>query len=408
MSMDEGIAAAARALALGDALAALNQVALRDDAPALALRGIALAQLGDFDRARALVRRAARAFGPGNAVARARCALAEGEIALAARDLAWPGAALRAAQRTLAAHGDWRNAAYAQYLEVRRLLLVGELERAAEWLERLERPFLPHDLRAIHDLLAAGLAMRQLRAGAARAALARAAHAARHAAIAPLAAEVARAASLLDAPVAQVRSRGGERPARLDEVEALLAGPVLVVDACRYVVCAGAARAVLSRRPVLFALARALAEAWPGEVAREALIDQVFRTRVPDESHRARLRVEIGRLRAALRGMAAPRATGRGYVLAPDGARQVAVLAQPVQTPHAAVLALLADGQAWSSSALALALDASQRSVQRALQALAAAGRAQALGRGRTRRWVAAPAAAFATNLLLCTALPAF
>ncbi|KCV30473.1 hypothetical protein L489_1229, partial [Bordetella bronchiseptica 00-P-2730] len=106
---------------------------------------------------------------------------------------------------------------------------------------------------------------------------------------------------------------------------------------------------------------------------------------------------------------AAPRATGRGYVLAPDGARQVAVLAQPVQTPHAAVLALLADGQAWSSSALALALDASQRSVQRALQGvLAAAGRAQALGRGRTRRWVAAPAAAFATNLLLCTALPAF
>ncbi|WP_033839430.1 hypothetical protein [Bordetella bronchiseptica] len=391
--MDEGIAAAARALALGDALAALNQVALRDDAPALALRGIALAQLGDFDRARALVRRAARAFGPGNAVARARCALAEGEIALAARDLAWPGAALRTAQRTLAAHGDWRNAAYAQYLEVRRLLLVGELERAAEWLERLDRPFLPHDLRAIHDLLAAGLAMRQLRAGAARAALA---------------AEVARAASLLDAPVAQVRSRGGERPARLDEVEALLAGPVLVVDACRYVVCAGAARAVLARRPVLFALARALAEAWPGEVAREALIGQVFRTRVPDESHRARLRVEIGRLRAALRGMAAPRATGRGYVLAPDGARQVAVLAQPVQTPHAAVLALLADGQAWSSSALALALDASQRSVQRALQALAAAGRAQALGRGRTRRWVAAPAAAFATNLLLCTALPAF
>ncbi|KDD40536.1 tetratricopeptide repeat protein, partial [Bordetella bronchiseptica MBORD901] len=173
MSMDEGIAAAARALALGDALAALNQVALRDDAPALALRGIALAQLGDFDRARALVRRAARAFGPGNAVARARCALAEGEIALAARDLAWPGAALRTAQRTLAAHGDWRNAAYAQYLEVRRLLLVGELERAAEWLERLDRPFLPHDLRAIHDLLAAGLAMRQLRAGAARAALAR-------------------------------------------------------------------------------------------------------------------------------------------------------------------------------------------------------------------------------------------
>ncbi|KDC08269.1 tetratricopeptide repeat protein, partial [Bordetella bronchiseptica E013] len=202
MSMDEGIAAAARALALGDALAALNRVALRDDAPALALRGIALAQLGDFDRARALVRRAARAFGPGNAVARARCALAEGEIALAARDLAWPGAALRAAQRTLATHGDPRNAVYAQYLEVRRLLLVGELARAAERLDRLADPAQPHDLRAIHDLLAAGLAMRQLRAGAARAALARAAQAARQAAIAPLAAEVARAARLLDAPVA--------------------------------------------------------------------------------------------------------------------------------------------------------------------------------------------------------------
>ena len=128
--MDSLITAAARALAAGDPLGALNRVALRDDAPALALRGIAMAQLGDLDRAKALLRRAARAFGPKEAVARARCVVAEAEIALVSRDLGWPAKALDAARTTLEAHGDRVNAAHARYLEVRRLLLIGRLDEA--------------------------------------------------------------------------------------------------------------------------------------------------------------------------------------------------------------------------------------------------------------------------------------
>ena len=104
--MDSLITAAARALAAGDPLGALKRVALRDDAPALALRGIAMAQLGDLARAKALLRRAARAFGPKEAVARARCVVAEAEIALVSRDLGWPAKALDAARATLEAHGD--------------------------------------------------------------------------------------------------------------------------------------------------------------------------------------------------------------------------------------------------------------------------------------------------------------
>src|SRR5262245_19886227 len=107
--MDALIAAAARALAAGDPLTALNRVALRDDAPALALRGIAMAQLGDFARAKVLLRRAKRGFGPKEAVARARCVVAEAEIALVSRDLGWPAKALAAARRTLEAHGDKVN-----------------------------------------------------------------------------------------------------------------------------------------------------------------------------------------------------------------------------------------------------------------------------------------------------------
>src|SRR5678815_5478426 len=136
--MDSLITAAARALAAGDPLGALNRIALREDAPALALRGIAMAQLGDLVRAKALVRSAARAFGPREAVARARCIVAEAEIALAARDLRWPAEALDAARATLEAHGDRVNAAHARYLDVRRLLLIGRLDEAEHALGELD------------------------------------------------------------------------------------------------------------------------------------------------------------------------------------------------------------------------------------------------------------------------------
>lgn len=157
--MDSLITAAARALAAGDALGALNRVALRDDAPALALRGIAMAQLGDFERARTLVRSAARAFGTKEAVARARCVVAEAEIALASRDLRWPTRALDAACATLDAHGDRANAAHARYLGVRRLLLIGHVDDAERLLAHLDPAPLPSASRAAHELIAAGIAI---------------------------------------------------------------------------------------------------------------------------------------------------------------------------------------------------------------------------------------------------------
>ncbi|AGR71638.1 hypothetical protein [Burkholderia pseudomallei] len=404
--MDSLITAAARALAAGDPLGALNRVALRDDAPALALRGIAMAQLGEFVRAKALVRRAARAFSPNEALARARCVVAEAEIALASRELGWPEKALDAARATLEAHGDSVNAAHARYLAIRRLLLIGRVDEAARTLAALDAATHPPALRAAHELIVAGIALRRIETKPARAALARAERAARDAGIPALAAEVERAFRVLDTPAARLVARGQTRALRLDEVEAWRASASLVVDACRRVVHDARATVPLARRPVLFALARALGEAWPGDAPREALVARAFRVKHADESHRARLRVEIGRLRALLGELADIRATQRGFVLIPRRAPDVAVLTRPHEDAHAAVLALLADGESWSSSALALALGASQRTVQRSLDALAAAGYAQSFGRGRARRWTTPPVPGFATTLLLPAPLP--
>ncbi|HET7595491.1 MAG TPA: helix-turn-helix domain-containing protein [Burkholderiales bacterium] len=404
--MDSLITAAARALAAGDPLGALNRVALRDDAPALALRGIAMAQLGDLERAKTLVRRAARAFGSKEAVSRARCIVAEAEIALASRDLGWPAKALDAAQATLDAHGDQINAAHARYLAVRRLLLIGRLDEAERVLAQLDPAPFPPALSAAHQLVVAGIAMRRLRTKAARAALVRADHAARHAGIPALMVEVKNTSAVLKTPAARLIAHGAERLLLLDEVETLLASSTLVVDACRHAVRSARTVVPLATRPVLFALARALGEAWPVDVPRRTLITLAFRTKFSDETHRARLRVEIGRLRTALRPLAGVNATERGFVLVPHRARGVAVLARPVEEKHAAVLAFLADGESWSSSALALALGASQRSVQRALDALAAAGKIQSFGHGRARRWMTPPVPGFTTTLLLPAPLP--
>ena len=404
--MDSLITAAGRALAAGDPLGALKRVALRDDAPALALRGIAMAQLGDLVRAKVLVRRAARAFGPREAVARARCIVAEAEIALVSRDLGWPAKALDAARVTLEEHGDRVNAAHARYLEVRRLLLIGRLDEAERALADLNpAPFSPAS-RTAHELVVAGIAIRRLRTKAARAALARAERAARYAGIPALTAEVESASLLLRTPAARLIANGEERFLRLEEVESLVASDAFVVDACRLVVRHGGRVISLARRPVLFALARALGESWPGDVARDRLVARAFGSKFVDESHRARLRVEIGRLRMLLRTLAAVSATKRGFAMAPRHAREVVVLARPVEEEHAAVLAFLADGESWSSSALALALDTSQRTVQRALDSLAVAGKVQSYGRGRARRWMTPPVPGFATTLLLPAPVP--
>ncbi|HYS64736.1 MAG TPA: helix-turn-helix domain-containing protein [Paraburkholderia sp.] len=404
--MDSLVTAAARALAAGDPLGALNRVALRDDAPALALRGIAMAQLGDLVRARALVRRAARAFGAKEPVSRARCVVAEAEIALVSRDLGWPAKALDAARVTLEAHGDRVNAAHARYLEVRRLLLIGRLDDAERALAGLDPEPFPPALRAAHELVVAGIAMRRIQTKAARAALARAGQAARRAGIPALTAEVESASLVLNTPAARLIARGEERPLLLDEVEVLLASKALVVDACRHVVRHADAVVSLASRPVLFVLARALAEAWPADVSRDTLVARAFRAKLADESHRARLRVELGRLRSVLRTVADVSATKRGFALVPRHAREVVVLARPVEDKNAAMLALLADGESWSSSALALALGASQRTAQRALDSLAAAGKVQSFGRGRACRWMTPPMPGFTTTLLLPAPLP--
>ncbi|HEY4136669.1 MAG TPA: helix-turn-helix domain-containing protein [Alphaproteobacteria bacterium] len=408
--MDSLITAAGQALAGGDPLGALNLVALRGDAPALALRGIAMAQLGDFPKAKALMQGAARAFGAKEPMARARCIVAEAEIALASRDLAWPTKALDAARATLESHGDAANAAHARYLDVRRLLLIGRLDEAEGKLAGLDPAPFPPALRAAHGLMVAGIAMRRIRAGVARDALREARRAAERAGIPALAAEVDSAVRLLDAPAAKLIARGKERILRLADVEALFASKALVVDGCRYALREAGETVSLAGRPVLFALARALAAAWPADVSRDALVALAFRAREADESHRARLRVEIGRLRTALRAMAGIDATKQGFVLKPRRARNVALLARPVEEAHADVLALLADGESWASSALALALGVNQRTVQRALDALAADGKAQAVGRGRARRWMIPPtpgiALSFTTPLLLPAPLP--
>ena len=404
--MDSLITAAARALAAGDPLGALNRVALRDDAPALALRGIAMAQLGDLVRAKALVRNAARAFGPKEAVARARCIVAEAEIALVSRDLGWPAKALDVARATLEEHGDRVNAAHARHLEVRRLLLIGRLDEAERRLAELDPAPFPPASRAAHELVVAGIAMRRLRTKTARAALARAERAARHARIPALTAEVESAFLVLNTPAARLIARGEERPLLLDEVEALQASKALVADSCRHVVRDPRTAVSLARRPVLFALARALGEAWPADVPRDMLVARAFGGKHADESHRARLRVEVGRLRTELRMLAGVSATKRGFVLMPRHASEVVVLARPLEEQHAAVLAFLADGESWSSSALALALGASQRTVQRALDRLGAAGKVQSFGRGRARRWMTPSVPGFTTTLLLPAPLP--
>lgn len=404
--MDSLITAAARALAAGDPLGALKRIALREDPPALALRGIAMAQLGDFVKAKALMKRAARAFGPREAIARARCVVAQAEIAFAARELAWPVKALDAARATLDKHGDRDNAAHARYLAIRRLVLIGRLEEAQHKLRDIDPTSLPPALQTVHALLAAGISIRRLETTPARAALVDAERAARRAGIPALLAEVANAVQVLSVPAARLIVRGEARVLTLAQVAALFASRSLVVDACRYVVRDAGDVVALTKRPVLFTLARELAASWPHAAPRETLIERAFRVRTSDETFRARLRVEIGRLRRALQGLASIEATERGFALTPQRAREVVVLARPVEEEYAEVLAFLTDGEAWSSSALALALGASQRTVQRALDSLAAAGKIQSFGRGRAQRWVTPPLPGFTTTLLLPASLP--
>lgn len=405
--MDSMIAAAGRALAAGDVLGALKRVALREDPSALALRGIAMARLGEYPRARELLKRAARGFGTREPLAHARCIVAEGEVSLAMRELGTSPRALAQAATALEARADRANASLAHLVMARRLLLLGRLQEAASPLSRIDTTGLPPSLAAATDLARAEIGLRSLHTAAAAAALDRAAEAAGRARIPALQAEVTELRTLLERPAARAIRAGQEQPLRLDEVEALLTSGALIVDACRRGLRTEAQWRPLARRPVLFGLLCTLAEDWPGEVERKALIARVFRTHHPDETHRARLRVEIGRLRALIAPEADIEATVRGFALVPRGGRSPIVLAPPIAGERAALFALLADGAAWSTSALALALGSSQRTVQRALVELEAEGRVRSIGRARAQRWLSPPLAGFTTILLLPALAPA-
>lgn len=404
--MDSLIAAAARALAAGDALGALKAVALRDDPAALALRGIAMAQLGELARARDLLRRAARGLGPREPLAQARCVVAQAEVALALRDFSGPPEALDAAVATLQARGDTANARHAQLVAARRHLLLGRPDAAAGLLAGLGSAALAPPQAALAALVGLELALRQLQLDAAEAHLQQARQDAERAGVPALQAEVVEAGAVLGQVAARRWQGGTWQPLRLRDVAALQAGPGLVVDACRHALRAGDWRLPLARRPVLFTLLRALAEAWPGDAGRDALIARAFRLREADDTHRARLRVELGRLRRLVAPVAALVATPQGFALQPRDGRDLVLLAPPMDGEAGELMALLADGAAWSTSALAQALGDSQRTVQRTLAELQAQGRVRAVGQARARRWLAPPLTGFTTILLLPAAPP--
>lgn len=404
--MDSLITAAARSLALGDPLGALKRVSLRQDPPAMALRGIALAQLGDYARARQLLRRAARGFGPRESLARARCVVAEAEVVQAMRDLGRLPRDLSAAVEVLEAHQDRANAGRGRLIEVRHALLLGRITEASVLLDSVDRHHIPPALETLAELITAELDLRFVRIARVRAALDCAQAAATRSGIVALLAEVAEAQLMLDQCAARGLQRGRERPLRLDQVEELLSSGALIVDGCRRVVRREAEMLPLARRPVLFTLIRALAEAWPQEVHRRELIGRGFQCRRPDDSHRVRLRVELGRLRRLLGSLARIEATAEGFILIPQGTSEVVVLLPPVDGERTSVLALLADGAAWTTSSLALALAVSQRTVQRVLLELEQSGQVRSTGESRARRWIARPLSGFTTTLLLPTLIP--
>ncbi len=361
-----------------------------------------MAQLGELKTARALLRRAVRAFAPAERTERARCIAAEAEIALAVRDLRGLNPALNRARRTFEAMGDHENALHTALIAIRQQLLLGRVHEASETLSTLKMTTASAMLKARSELIAFEIALRKVKVIPAKAALEAARIAATQSGIAALCAEVQYAERAFQLPAARLVSAGRERPLVIAEIEALSTSEHLVVDACRRTARVHGVEVEFARRPVLFALLRTLAESWPGDATRELLCERAFRARRIDESHRARLRVELGRLRKELSTLAGVQATPSGFALVPHSG-SVLVLAPPVESDDAAVIALMADGEAWSTSALALALDLSQRTVQRVLADLMAAGKARALGNGRTRRWLAASVSEFATMLLLPT-----
>jgi hypothetical protein len=404
--MDTVLQAAARALSAFDPLAALRWIALREDPDALALRGIAAAQLSDYATARKLLGRAARAFEATDPTARARCLAAQGEVALASRDLKAAGVALTAASAELTRLGDHENALFVQLQLIRRLVLLGEVRSATQAHRAIGLRGASPKLSALAHLVGADIALRSLNSRAARACLSRARKAASAAGIASLNDEIEVTERELSAPAARVVEAGTERLIGLDEVENILRSKAFLVDACRRLIRSGNAIVPLVTRPVLLALAVSLGSAAPGDTLRETLAATAFGARRLNESTRVRLRVEIGRLRRMLVDLASVDATSAGFALRPHDDARVLVLLPPTSSEASAVMSLLRAGESWSTSALAAAMGASQRTVQRALIALRDEERVEGIGRGRTQRWIARPKEGFATALLLVSRAP--
>lgn len=399
--MDSAVSTAARALSVGEPLHALKLVALRTDPPALALRGIAMAQLGEWPKALALLRRAGKAFGEAEPVARARCVVAAAEVSLVLRDLAGAARGLDDAVSLLGRRGDVTNAVFARLVQARRFVLLGQLEAAEKALANMQLARAPARLVALANLITADVAMKRVRCAEAQAALAEARRAAGASQIAALVAEVEGAQRRFAAPVARLLRAGVEQSVGLQKLEPLLASDELVVDACRREARQGGRTVSLVTRPLLLELLVALAERAPQQVLRDVLIARLFGARRPNESHRVRLRVEVGRLRKLLGRMAELRATDAGFALVPRGGGAPLTLLPPEDGEASELWALLRGGEAWATSALASALGKSQRSVQRALSELESEGKVRASGEGRARRWVATPTGGFATSLLL-------
>jgi tetratricopeptide (TPR) repeat protein len=389
---------AGSALARGEALRALGLVGRADTALGLTLRGVAYAQLGDLEMARRSLERALAVVGDGRTRARARAALAE--IALHTGDPAATARAARASAEELDALGDPRNAAMQRLVVARAEVLLGRLGEARRAVEEvLAAADLAPDVRAVASLAQAEIALRDLAPTEAQGALARARRALAQQPQELLSRAIDRVEGELSLPVARLLRGGVVGSADLFAIEQVCRGDVLLVDDCRRLVLGGRASIPLARRPVVFALLLALARAWPGSTPRDELIARIFDARRSNASHRARLRVEVGRLRKILDGLGAgPVATPDGYAL--SSAREVVVLLPPSDDDEARLASLLSDGASWSAQSLAEHAGVSKRTAQRVLGGLVEGGRAERTGEGKNVRY-ARPGAPIASRMLL-------